>query len=115
MGPGSLNTNLGPGLVNTNSGSGLLDTNWGPRPVNTNWGQGPVNTNRGAKDGKYKLGTRVGDQDGGPGSGPEATQRAGGREIKIPCFALKLRFSHKKLYLNFHYFNIFISPDPCEA
>ena len=31
------------------------------------------------------------------------------------CFALKLNFSHKKLYWRFHYFEFFISIDSCEA
>ena len=45
---------------------GPVITHWGPGPVNTNGGPGPVNTNL------------------GPGLGPEAKQRAGGREIQIP-------------------------------
>ena len=33
----------------------------------------------------------------------------------IQCFALKLTFSHKKLYSRFHYFQLFIGADFCEA
>ena len=68
----------------------------------------------GTRAGKYKLVARVVVWDRRPGSEPEARQRARGWEMQIPCFTLKLRFSHKKLCLKFHYFKIFISPDSCE-
>ena len=56
---------------------------------NYKFGAGAVKNKLGPMASKYKLRASVGDRGQGPGSGPRAKQRAGGREIQTPKFCTR--------------------------